>query len=116
MVRYLELLHVPTTTCRSARCVGDGAPQLGVRRPRAAELCRIPPVLTRRRFLAAGAAAVMAPRGRLRAARYDLVIRGGRVLDPSTRLDRVADVAIAGGRIHAIEASIASADAADTLD
>ena len=47
--------------------------------------------------------------------KYDLLIKGGRVLDPSVRLDAVRDVAIAGGRIAAIEPVIA-ADAAETLD
>src|SRR5262245_47174688 len=55
-------------------------------------------------------------RRRLRAARYDLVIKGGRVLDPSRRVDRVADVAIEGGRVRTIQPDIASADAADVLD
>ena len=49
------------------------------------------------------------------AARYDLIIKGGRVIDPSVRLDAIRDVAIAGGRIAAIEANIAG-DAADTID
>src|SRR5262245_28983224 len=48
-------------------------------------------------------------------AKYDLVIKGGRVIDPSVRLDAVRDVAIANGRIAAIEPSIAAA-AAETLD
>jgi dihydroorotase len=39
----------------------------------------------------------------VRAARDDLVIKGGRVLDPSQSLDRAADVAIEGGRIRAIQ-------------
>jgi dihydroorotase len=46
---------------------------------------------------------------------YDLLIKGGRVLDPSLRLDAVRDVAIARGRIAAVESHIA-ADAADTID
>jgi dihydroorotase len=48
-------------------------------------------------------------------ARYDLLIRGGRVIDPSVRLDEIRDVAISGGRIAAVEASI-TANAADTID
>ena len=48
-------------------------------------------------------------------ARYDLIVRGGRVIDPSLHLDAIRDVAIAGGRIAALEANIA-ADAADTID
>src|ERR1700722_3471221 len=49
------------------------------------------------------------------AATYDLIIKGGRVVDPSVRLDAIRDVAISGGRIVAVEATIAG-DAADTID
>jgi dihydroorotase len=76
-------------------------------------------VLTRRTFLhragAAGVAAVAGARG-LFAAKYDLLIKGGRVIDPSRRLDAVRDVAITGGRIAAVDANLAAADAASTLD
>jgi dihydroorotase len=71
--------------------------------------------MNRREFLAhAGLAALAAPR--LRAARYDLLIAGGRVIDPAQRVDRMADVAIADGRIRAIQPAIAAADAADVID
>lgn len=36
---------------------------------------------------------------------FDIVIRGGRVIDPETRLDAVRDVGIRGGRIAAISAT-----------
>jgi dihydroorotase len=76
-------------------------------------------MLNRRRFFslaAAGAGAAMLSRARsLFAASYNLIIRGGRVIDPSVRLDAIRDVAISGGRIAAIEASI-SGDASDTID
>jgi dihydroorotase len=49
------------------------------------------------------------------AASYDLIVRGGRVIDPSLRIDAVRDVAIAGGRIAAVEPDIRAA-AADTID
>ena len=49
------------------------------------------------------------------AARYDLIIRGGRVIDTSMRIDGIRDIAISGGRIAAVETNIA-ADAADTID
>ena len=39
-------------------------------------------------------------------ARYDLIIKGGRVIDPSLRISAIRDVAIAGGRIAAVEANI----------
>ena len=76
-------------------------------------------MLNRRRFLsvaAASAGAAMFARGRkVFAASYDLIIKGGRVIDPSVRLDAIRDVAISGGRIAAVEATIAG-DAADTID
>jgi dihydroorotase len=46
---------------------------------------------------------------------YDLIIRGGRVIDPANRVDAVRDVAIAGGRIAAVAANIAG-NAPDTID
>lgn len=49
------------------------------------------------------------------AAKYDLIIRGGRVIDPSRRLDAVRDVAIADGKIAVIGPDIA-AEAAETID
>ena len=78
-------------------------------------------MVNRRQFLSAavaGAAATFAyvPRSfAAQATKYDLLIRGGRVIDPSVRLDAVRDVAIAGGRIAAVEPSIA-AGAAETID
>src|SRR6185503_18080440 len=41
--------------------------------------------------------------------RYDLVIKGGRVIDPSLRLDAVRDVGIAAGHIAAVEPTIDAA-------
>jgi len=38
--------------------------------------------------------------------RFDLVLRGGRVLDPARGIDAVMDVAIAGGRIAAVAPAI----------
>ena len=73
-------------------------------------------MLTRRQLLAAAGATAFAPRGRAAAARYDLVVKGGRVIDPASRVDRVADVGIESGRIRAIESSIAATDAADVID
>jgi dihydroorotase len=46
---------------------------------------------------------------------YDLILRGGRVLDPSQQIDRVADVAFAGGRVAAIGEAL-SADGAAVED
>ena len=62
--------------------------------------------MNRREFVcAAASAALLAGGGRLaaQAARYDLIIKGGRVIDPSLRLDAVRDIGIAAGRIAAVE-------------
>jgi dihydroorotase len=77
-------------------------------------------MLNRRQFLSAAAAGVatfarVPGAFAVQPARYDLLIRGGRVIDPSVRLDEIRDVAISGGRIAAVEASI-TANAADTID
>src|SRR5437016_175366 len=76
-------------------------------------------MLNRRRILRTGAAtvaaAMIARMPRAFAATYDLVIKGGRVIDPSVGLDAVRDVAIAKGKIAAVDASIAG-DAAETID
>jgi dihydroorotase len=73
--------------------------------------------VTRREFITAtGAAFASAAVSRAaQSSRYDLIVRGGRVIDPAAKLDAVRDVAIAGGRIAAINPSIA-ADAADMID
>jgi dihydroorotase len=47
---------------------------------------------------------------------YDLVIKGGRVIDASQRIDRVMDVAIRNGRIAALQANISGSDAAQVFD
>jgi len=74
-------------------------------------------MMNRRQILCAAVAgaAIAARVPKVRAATYDLLIKGGRVIDPSVGLDGVRDVAIAGGRIAAIEANI-TGDATDTID
>ncbi len=74
-------------------------------------------MMNRREFVCAGAAgvALFARTPRAYAAAYDLIIKGGRVIDPSMGLDAVRDVAIAGGSIAAIEANIAG-DATEIVD
>src|SRR6202140_4869609 len=74
-------------------------------------------MMNRRQFVYTGAAgaALLARMPNAYAATYDLVIKGGRVIDPSTGLDAVRDVAIAQGKIVAVEANIAG-DALDTMD
>src|SRR5215470_6067069 len=75
-------------------------------------------MMNRRQFVRAAlltgtALAVRMPSAR--AATYDLIIKGGRVIDPSVGLDAVRDIATSGGKIVAVAPSIAG-DAADTLD
>lgn len=43
--------------------------------------------------------------------RIDLILTGGRVLDPAAGLDGIMDVGIGGGRIVAIAPSVEAADA-----
>jgi dihydroorotase len=47
---------------------------------------------------------------------FDLVLRGGRVIDPSLDRDEIADVGIRAGRIAAIGADLADTAAERTLD
>lgn len=72
---------------------------------------------TRRQILHAAAAALaVPPAARAFAPKHDLVIAGGRVIDPAARRDGVADVAISGGRIAEIAPRIPASDAAATID
>jgi dihydroorotase len=74
-------------------------------------------MLTRRRFISvAAASAAVLKLPRLSAAEYDLLIRGGRVIDPSRRFDQLADVAIKGGKIAAVQPNIAASSAAESID
>jgi len=73
-------------------------------------------MITRRQFCATTAsAAILARAPNAFAATYDIVVKGGRVIDPSVGIDATRDVAIAGGRIAAVEANIAG-DATETID
>ncbi len=74
-------------------------------------------MMNRRQFVCAAAAGA-AMLGRVPnafAATYDLLIKGGRVIDPSAGIDAVRDVAIAAGKIVAVEPNLAG-DAAETID
>src|SRR5258705_9372983 len=78
-------------------------------------------MMNRRNFIsaaAAGAALLTRTTKAFAAAaryRYDLIIKGGRVIEHSLRINAVRDVAISMGRIAAVEENIA-ADAADMID
>ena len=47
---------------------------------------------------------------------FDLVLKGGRVLDPSTRLDGVQDVAVEDGKISRISADIPAGEAVRVIE
>jgi dihydroorotase len=47
---------------------------------------------------------------------FDLLLRGGRVIDPASSRDGVADLAIAGGRIVAVEADLPASGAREVID
>src|ERR1700674_3300953 len=74
-------------------------------------------MMNRRQFVCAAAAgaAMFARVCNVSAATYDLIIKGGRVIDPSVGLDAVRDVAIVAGKIAAVETNI-TADATETID
>jgi dihydroorotase len=78
---------------------------------------------SRRRFVAGmgGALAVSAMAGAVRAAmgpndKFDLVIKGGELLDPSQKLRGKRDIGMRFGKIEAIEADIPAARALKVLD
>jgi dihydroorotase len=64
--------------------------------------------MNRRRFLYAACVPTL-----LRAATNDLVIRNGRVIDPSQRLDRITDVAIRDGKIAALGRGLQGTESID---
>ncbi len=74
-------------------------------------------MINRRQFVyaAASAAAMLTRTTHTFAASYDLIIIGGRVIDPSVRLNATGDVAITGGRIEAVETDI-TGDATEIID
>ena len=66
--------------------------------------------MKRRQFVkaTAGAAVLLRPT-RLFAQSFDLVVRGGRVIDPSLNLDMVVDIGVVGDRIAAVAPNLGSA-------
>ena len=73
--------------------------------------------MDRRQFVYAATAGVVTFARGSRAFRpdYDMVVRGGRVIDPSLRVDFIGDLAIVDGQIAAIEANL-TGDAAEVID
>jgi dihydroorotase len=46
----------------------------------------------------------------------DLILKGGRIIDPSQHLDAVADIGFAGGKVAAISAGLAADAGAEVID
>jgi dihydroorotase len=77
-------------------------------------------MVSRRKFMSSAAAAAAAfgfePRTfAAQPARFDILIKGGRVIDPSARLDAIRDVAITAGKITLVQPAIAG-QATDVID
>jgi dihydroorotase len=71
-----------------------------------------------RRIILSTALAILAgllPRG-FSQARYDLLLRGGRVIDPKNKIGAIRDVAILNGRIAAVAERLDPASAVKTVD
>ena len=48
--------------------------------------------------------------------KYDLLLRGGRLIDPKSKINAPLDIAIAGGRVAAVEQKIDPAEARKAVD
>ena len=74
-------------------------------------------MVNRRQFVCSATASVLAlARGPAAfAAKYDLVIKGGRIVDPSLHVNAILDLAVTGGRIASIDNNI-DADAMEVID
>lgn len=62
------------------------------------------------------AAAIVSSKAAFAASEYDLLIRGGRVLDPGRKVDGLLDVAIRGGKIAALRKDIPASSAVEVID
>ena len=78
--------------------------------------------MDRREFLRLGAAAAPLLLGTLPTAlaqaperKYQLLLKGGRIIDPSQSMNGVADLAIAGGKVAAIAPQIDPSEATRTV-
>lgn len=72
-------------------------------------------MISRRRAVLA-TAAFISSRAAFAASEFDLLIRGGRVIDPGGQLDALLDVAIRGGQVVAVRKDIPAGSAAEVLD
>jgi dihydroorotase len=72
--------------------------------------------MNRREFLASSLALAAVPVPFPIASKYDLVIKGGRILDASQKIDRTMDVAIRQGKIALLQPDIPATDAVEVFD
>jgi dihydroorotase len=72
--------------------------------------------MNRREFLASSLVLAAVPMPFPAATKFDLVIKGGRVLDASQKIDRTMDVAIRQGKIAFLQPDIPATDAAEVFD
>src|SRR5262245_50617741 len=66
-------------------------------------------MINRRQFVSTAAVALVGRSWNLFGAaadKYDLILKGGRVIDPASGLDGIRDVAVSGGRVAAVRPNI----------
>src|SRR5215470_3275847 len=73
---------------------------------------RLPPVLAVLIFLIF----LLTPPAKAQAPRYDLLIKGGHVIDPANHIDGVMDVAVSAAKIAAVEKDIPASAAGKVVD
>jgi dihydroorotase len=59
---------------------------------------------------------LLTPNAKGQTPRYDLLLKGGHVIDPVNHLDENFDVAVSGGKIAAVEKSISADQAGKVVD
>ena len=72
--------------------------------------------LQRLLFLLAAATLLLASRSAAQTPTYDLLLKGGHVIDPANKIDAVMDVAVSSGKIAAVQKDIPASQAAKVVD
>jgi dihydroorotase len=67
-------------------------------------------------FVTAVAFLVLIPCAQAQAPRYELLLKGGHVIDPANNIDGVMDVAVAAGKIAAVDKDIPASSAEKVVD
>ena len=107
----------PEETADRNEVANHGRDRLGDARQHDVGNNLIMPLTTRREFLhLSGCATIAAASVTAQTAKYDMLIKGGRVIDADQRLNRIADVAIANGRIARLQADLAASEAKTVID